>query len=335
MILLVQEGSKVFKEYFDPNGNIYYKDFSVIVKDDIRTFYIRILNMKNLVDNISREKGERITLETRYRRENGITEPVLSDKGHPILTSVWCPTIKQINEVRKIPFYNAIKFTGRTFPHVVRKLLLLYSDQDSQVYDPMLGTGTTLFECHKLGRRVMGSDVNINTVKNFKNRWKKYTEWKMPKVRQSDAADLKHVKSGSVDLLIMSFPWYTSWKFGETPDSMESHKTKKLFLQKSLDIYTECCRVVKVGGFVCNIMGNTFRQGKYYPITLELMGIIKQSGLALWYQFWNLRCTTGQLTEPWSRSGLDINNKKADARVGWDVHEDIIVARKPKQKKRK
>jgi|TARA_Y100000034_G_scaffold133368_1_gene198646 DNA modification methylase len=273
----------------------------------------------------------RVRDEVRKNREEGIREFVCNDNERPILTSVWLPSKEQISEVAHTPFYKAVKFTGRTFPHVIRKLVLLYSDEGGLVYDPMLGSGTTLYEGQKLNRVVMGSDLNKNTVENFKERWKKYNRKEpLPKVRKADASRLIHLDSDSVDLIIMSFPWFTSWKFGENKKttSMENNENMKSFMKQSLLIYKECRRVLKVGGYVCNILGNTYIKGEYYPITMKMTRVIERADLSPHYQFWNLRVDSDVIKEPWSRSGLDINIKKADNGVGWDIHEDIIIARK-------
>lgn len=269
--------------------------------------------------------------EVRQKRQDNIPEPAFNENGKPILTSVWIPTKEQVQEYNKIPFYEAITFRGRTFPHVVRNLIQLYSNEGDIVYDPMLGSGTTLFEARKLKRQVTGSDLNPNTVENFKQRWKQFVNDNPPYVEQADACHLK-IANNNVDLIIMSFPWFSSWEFAESKEtnSMENKKEFEDFLTQSLLIYKECFRVLKPGGFVCNILGNTFRKGVYYPVTMRMFEMISKAGLQLHYQFWNLRVDIETIREPWKRSALDTNIKKADVGVGWDIHEDIIVARKSK-----
>ncbi len=274
----------------------------------------------------------RIRDETRKSRKMFPTRtktPVLSDAGKPILTSVWAPSRSDLSEYFNIPFYKAVTFTGRTFPYVIRNLLLLYSKKNQFVYDPMLGSGTTLHEAIFLKRKVAGSDLNKDTVENFRRRWKRFVDKPIPKTCVCTATSLP-LKNNQVDLLIMSFPWFTSWKFADnkTNQSMDNCKDLKSFLALSLDIYKEVFRVLKSGGFVANILGNTYQKGRYYPITLKLPQIIEEAGLEIHYQFWNLRCEANMITFPWARSAIDVKTKKSDKGIGWDVHEDIIVARK-------
>ena len=50
---------------------------------------------------------------------------------------------------------------GATFPEkLVEKIIENFSKTDDVVYDPFLGTGTTAFVAHKLGRAYMGSEIS-------------------------------------------------------------------------------------------------------------------------------------------------------------------------------
>ena len=266
----------------------------------------------------------------RAMRASEIEAPALNDNGRPILTSMWIPTNAQVQEYNQTPFHAAVTFTGRTFPHVIRKLVQLYSDTDDLVYDPMLGSGTTLYEAFMLGRRVTGADLNPHQLDSIRERWRKHVNPDVPEIHNGDASRM-FCEDGACSLIIMSFPWYSGWRFGESKDnsSMENRQTIEGFMAQSLRIYKEAYRALKSGGYICNILGNTYREGTYYPVTMKLMSIIEQAKLTLHYQFWNSRITLENLREPWNRSALDTNIKKADHGCGWDIHEDIIVARKP------
>ena len=272
-----------------------------------------------------------IAEETRYRRRNNIFDPVLNE-GKPILTSVWVPTKEQLSEYYKIPFHASIKLTGRTFPYVVRNLLLMYSNEGDMVYDPFMGTGTTLYEGFLLKRKVSGSDLNESRVNLFKERWIKYVNDNVPITSISDATNFKTPNDEKVNLIIMSFPWFTNWKFtkNKKDSSMDNAKNLDEFMNQSLDIYNHCFSKLKPGGFICNILGNSYKNGVYFPITLRMEEVIRKAGFNLHYQYWNLRVPIENLIFPWNRSGLDTKIKKSSkGQVGWDIHEDIIVARKP------
>jgi len=281
----------------------------------------------NLIDN---KEKHRIRDETKKARINGPFKPILSKDGKPILTSIWCPSTEDMQEYYEVPFYAEIKLTGRTFPYVVRNLIQLYSNEGDTVYDPMMGTGTTLYEGNILKRKVFGSDLHAGRVESFKTRWSKYVSKKLPKIALCSASEIP-MPNNSVDLLIMSFPWFSSWEFADDPnnESMDNYKELEEFMQLTEKIYTEIKRVLKPGGFACNILGNTYRKGVYYPITMKSMGIIEKVGLKLWYQFWNMRVDINSIKFPWNRSGIDTVVNKAGNGIAWDIHEDIIVARKP------
>jgi len=272
--------------------------------------------------------------QVRELRRLGIPEPAMHEDGSPVLTSVWIPTVAQLAEIRTNPFHGSVKFTGRTFPFVVRNLLRLYSTEGSTVYDPMLGSGTTLYEGDRLGRVVMGSDLNENTVASFRSRWKMHNaDRPMPRVFRCSADNLEHLWDESVDFVIMSFPWYTTWKFADHTEQSERSLEKASgfddFVNRGTAVYREVHRALRPGGFAANILGNTFKGGIYYPITSCVPEMLRLVGMSFHYQFWSLRTTADMIAFPWKRSGLDTKIRKAPRGVGWDVHEDIIIGKKP------
>ena len=49
--------------------------------------------------------------------------------------------------------------------NVVSEIIKRFSPIGGCVYDPMFGSGTTLIEASKLGRRVIGTDINLLAYK--------------------------------------------------------------------------------------------------------------------------------------------------------------------------
>ena len=282
--------------------------------------------------NSSRTGDLSIAEQTRQNRERNIPKPAFNENGKPILTSVWIPSTEQLHEYRTDPFLKSIKLTGRTFPHVVENLVLLYTDEGDIVYDPMMGTGTTLYIGHRLNRDVRGSDLNSARVRLFEERWRNYVGGKMPSAVPASAEEIP-MEDNSVQLLIMSFPWFDSWTFGETKTdaSMENRKSFDEFLEQAKKVYVECGRVVKPGGYIANILGNAYHKGVFYPVCMRMPQVMLDAGLELHYQFWNLRNTAEHLKVPFNRSGRDTKVKKADKGHAWDVHEDIMIARVPNE----
>jgi ParB/RepB/Spo0J family partition protein len=64
---------------------------------------------------------------------------------------------------------------GRKPPELMEKLISLFSEVGETVIDPFLGSGTTLFEADKLGRKCIGGEISPEFCNDIINRWQKET----------------------------------------------------------------------------------------------------------------------------------------------------------------
>ncbi len=61
-------------------------------------------------------------------------------------------------------------YHGNFIPQIPNQLIRRYTKENDTVLEPFMGSGTTLFECEKLGRKYIGFDINramighLNTI---------------------------------------------------------------------------------------------------------------------------------------------------------------------------
>ncbi len=55
-------------------------------------------------------------------------------------------------------------YHGNFVPQIPNQLIRRYTKKGETVFEPFMGSGTTLFECEKLGRRYIGFDINLKIV---------------------------------------------------------------------------------------------------------------------------------------------------------------------------
>ncbi len=55
-------------------------------------------------------------------------------------------------------------YHGNFIPQIPNQLIRRYTKKDETVFEPFMGSGTTLFECEKLGRKYIGFDINPEIV---------------------------------------------------------------------------------------------------------------------------------------------------------------------------
>jgi DNA modification methylase len=55
-------------------------------------------------------------------------------------------------------------YHGNFIPQIPNQLISRYTKKSETVFEPFMGSGTTLFECEKLGRKYIGFDINPKIV---------------------------------------------------------------------------------------------------------------------------------------------------------------------------
>ncbi|HEX8636447.1 MAG TPA: DNA methyltransferase, partial [Pyrinomonadaceae bacterium] len=55
-------------------------------------------------------------------------------------------------------------YHGNFVPQIPNQLIRRYTKKGETVFEPFMGSGTTLFECEKLGRKYIGFDINLKMV---------------------------------------------------------------------------------------------------------------------------------------------------------------------------
>lgn len=55
-------------------------------------------------------------------------------------------------------------YHGNFIPQIPNQLLKRFTKKDETILEPFMGSGTTLFECEKLGRKYIGFDINPTMI---------------------------------------------------------------------------------------------------------------------------------------------------------------------------
>ena len=80
-------------------------------------------------------------------------------------------------DINSIPWYPA------TLPPPIPKFLIaLLTKENDIVFDPFLGSGTTMFAAYKNNRKFVGCEINSDYVESYDDNFKQYQKrWKSNK----------------------------------------------------------------------------------------------------------------------------------------------------------
>lgn len=100
--------------------------------------------------------------------------------------------IKELKPIVDNPAGFMHNYMARKPYNVVSEIIKRFCPENGCVYDPMFGSGTTIIEASKLGRKAIGTDINLLAYKLCKT---SLTRWDLDKVARTIDSFCKDVRS--------------------------------------------------------------------------------------------------------------------------------------------
>ena len=236
-------------------------------------------------------------------------------------------------------------YRGNWPPQLVRALITMYTSPGDTVLDPMVGGGTTCVEAKLLGRNCIGVDISYDAVMLAMHRvyWlERHLEGldaeavggvRLDDIRSSrvaiyhgDARNLLRVGDGSVDLVAMHPPYFNIIRYtrrkgrGGVEGDLSSTSSLEDYLRMLGEAAGESFRVLKPGGHIGVLLGDTRVRRHYVPITHYGLDVFLGAGFLLREEVVKIQHRMKGTRERWAgrnRGFLLI------------YHEKLYVMRKP------
>jgi modification methylase len=247
---------------------------------------------------------------------------------------------------------------GKMLPDLARRIVRAYSRPGDLVVDPMCGTGTTLVEAARLGRRAIGVDLEARWVdlaaRNLDHILDDTTR-PMAEVRVGDARRLPEVLSdvaGQVDLVATSPPYAcdvgvidkSAWLSGANLCDRASrnysrdaanlgHARGDAFRAAMAVVYAACHAVLRPGGVLVTVTKNMRRHGRLVDLAAMTRRLGVDAGFGYLQHVVALHAgiRNGRLVARpsfWQLSQVR-RARAAGHPVHLVAHEDVLVFRKP------
>jgi len=227
-------------------------------------------------------------------------------------------------------------YRGNWAPQIPRALILKYTDPGDVVLDPLIGSGTTCVEAILLGRNCIGVDINYNAVILAHHRLYhliKYLREKdgreinvWYKIYHGDARKLDQLSENSIDLVATHPPYLNIIRYGEEKTEGDLSRTKDLeeYLMLLKQVAEEIYRVLKPGGFLGILIGDTRIKKHYVPITYYALITLLDVGFVLKEEVIKIQHKMKTTREVWRRI------RERDFLLIY--HEKLFILEKPEKK---
>jgi DNA modification methylase len=242
-------------------------------------------------------------------------------------------------------------YRGNWAPQIPRALILKYTNPGETVLDPMVGSGTTCIEAVLLGRNCIAVDINYNAVilthhrlyylvKTLRERKPRSlvdyaksdsgatsassSAWY--KVYHGDARKLDKIPDGSINLVATHPPYFNIIEYSEQRVEGDLSRTSSLeeYLALFRQVAREIYRVLKPGGVLGILVGDTRIKRHYVPITHYALMILLDVGFVLKEEVVKVQHKMKTTREVWSRL--------RDRDFLLIYHEKLFILEKPRHR---
>ena len=258
--------------FFDP-------DLKEIVRDDIgqiresRT----VERAKYYIKRLRRE----IT-EVEYAPNSSINIRLWKGYSSILTDSMWLLDKRVKNDVQSAWYW------GNFVPQIPYQLMMRYTRENDWVLDPFCGSGTTLYEAHRLKRNAVGIDINPDTVSEVSKRLATLEQSSSSITAMvGDSAEVNYRdlldRSGieAFNLAILHPPYHDIIKFSELDGDLSRVPDLDEFLDKFSGIAGNVRDVLSERGTLGLVIGDRYSNGEVVPLGFLTMEAVMRQGFRL------------------------------------------------------
>ncbi len=179
-------------------------------------------------------------------------------------------------------------YHGNFIPQIPYQLLSRYTKRGEVVFEPFMGSGTTLFECEELGRRYIGLDINPEMIDYVSAQVDLFTNEREYFIGKCNSADpvaskacvqqgLNKLGTTSVQFVLMHPPYMDIVKFTEDPEDMSRIGDLKAFLSKFKDVCENSLTFLDKNRYFGVVIGDVYKNSEVVPLGFYVLDMIKRS----------------------------------------------------------
>jgi len=209
--------------------------------------------MDSLVKRVERAPGRRESVKHKLKR---LQE--LEDKG------VFLSTLWDLGERAK--YAGDRNFHGNCPPQVIEQCILRLTEKGDLVVDPMAGSGTSIDVCNLLERKCLAYDIKPparrkDIIRNDSR--------KIP--LEDDFADMVFLHPPYWNMV-----YYTNAE--KAPSDLSRAETIDKYFQMLEEVLKECYRVLKDGKYLCLLLGDRVKSGRFIPLCRQAANLAEEIG---------------------------------------------------------
>ena len=176
-------------------------------------------------------------------------------------------------------------YHGNFIPQIPNQLIRRFTKKGETVFEPFMGSGTTLFECEKLGRKYIGFDINPQIVDYVQQKTSIGTDFF---IKECSSLDTEKVNSNfkeafdkltvkSSQFVLMHPPYLDIVKFTDKDDDLSKIGNLKEFIGKFKIVCENSLKYLDKDRYFAIVVGDVYKNGEVLPLAFYCMDMIKRN----------------------------------------------------------
>lgn len=178
-------------------------------------------------------------------------------------------------------------YHGNFIPQIPRQLIKRFTNKNDIVFEPFLGSGTTLYVCEELERKYLGFDISDKILKyvNEKMLGSDFIDFEILK---NDATNfeissdkikesLKKYNKEKFQLAILHPPYWDIIKFTEDENDLSNAKTLKDFLNLTKKTIQLSYEFLDKERYFAVVIGDVYKNKEIVPLSSYIIALVKQN----------------------------------------------------------
>ncbi|MEF2175591.1 MAG: DNA methyltransferase [Candidatus Absconditabacteria bacterium] len=179
-------------------------------------------------------------------------------------------------------------YHGNFIPQIPNQLIQRYTKKGDYVLDLFVGSGTTAIECEKLGRNVIGVDIQQDLIDRLdllidNKIEKKFIVGDSGSVKTLNQIEkyLNEKEKKDVDLVFLHPPYFDIIKFSENKEDLSNTKSLQEFLKLFKKVLKNSYLLLKSKGYLAIVIGDKYQNSEWIPLGFQCMAEAQKVGFTL------------------------------------------------------
>ncbi|MDD6910338.1 DNA methyltransferase [Actinobacillus minor] len=173
-------------------------------------------------------------------------------------------------------------YHGNFIPQVPNQLIRRYTKEGECIFEPFMGSGTTLFECESLNRKYIGFDINQNII-DYVNQTMLNADQSNFYIANCDSMNRTEVDTNfqrfkdSVQFILMHPPYMDIVKFTDNPNDLSQCDNINEFVKKFKVVCENSLYYLDKGRYFALVIGDVYKNSEVLPLGFYCLDMIKRN----------------------------------------------------------